>query len=29
LVANKGRVDHIVLICKLLRIWGQGAENSI
>lgn len=29
LVANKGRVDHIVLICKLLRIWGRGAENSI
>ena len=24
LVANKGRVDHIVLICKLLRIWGRA-----
>ena len=24
LVANKGRVDHIVLKCKLLRIWGRA-----
>ena len=24
LVANKGRVYHIVLICKLLRIWGRA-----